>query len=138
MLVYFVAIWNFLWWFGIVYDHLVHFVSIWYVFPVLVSCTKKNLATLTKNVKYVPCRVFTMCTYVHCNAVIFVALFLLLVRRMKKIIGHSHLAEKWESRLCKHLTALEMTVLSQILSKCFIGSGVVVINTCTEINVYVS
>jgi hypothetical protein len=32
--------------FGICYDHLVHFVSIWYIFPVLVSCTKKNLATL--------------------------------------------------------------------------------------------
>jgi hypothetical protein len=25
---------------------LVHFVFIWYIFPVLVSCTKKNLATL--------------------------------------------------------------------------------------------
>jgi hypothetical protein len=28
------------------YDHLVHFVFIWYIFPALVSCTKKNLATL--------------------------------------------------------------------------------------------
>jgi hypothetical protein len=42
-----------LWPFGIFYDHLVHFVFIWYVlcsfgtfFPFLVSCTKKNLATL--------------------------------------------------------------------------------------------
>jgi hypothetical protein len=31
---------------GIFYDHLVNFVFIWYIFPVLVSCTKKNLATL--------------------------------------------------------------------------------------------
>jgi hypothetical protein len=37
---YFMAIWNILWRFGIFNDHLVHF------FPVLVSCTKKNLATL--------------------------------------------------------------------------------------------
>jgi hypothetical protein len=40
------AIWNILWIFGIFYDHSVHFVFIWYLFPVLVSCTKKNLATL--------------------------------------------------------------------------------------------
>jgi hypothetical protein len=26
--------------------HLVYFVIIWYIFPVLVYCTKKNLATL--------------------------------------------------------------------------------------------
>jgi hypothetical protein len=31
---------------GIFYDHLVHFVLIWYIFLVLVSRTKKNLATL--------------------------------------------------------------------------------------------
>jgi hypothetical protein len=31
---------------GIFYDHLVHFVFIWYIFPFLVSSTKKNLATL--------------------------------------------------------------------------------------------
>jgi hypothetical protein len=40
------AIWNILWRFGIFYDHLVHFVFIWYIFPVLVSCAEKNLATL--------------------------------------------------------------------------------------------
>jgi hypothetical protein len=41
------AIWTILLTFGIVYDHLVHFVFIGYIiFPVLVSCTKKNLATL--------------------------------------------------------------------------------------------
>jgi hypothetical protein len=27
--------------------HLVYFVVIWYISPILVSCTKKNLATLT-------------------------------------------------------------------------------------------
>jgi hypothetical protein len=31
---------------GLFYDHLVHFVGIWYIFPILVCCTKKNLATL--------------------------------------------------------------------------------------------
>jgi hypothetical protein len=43
---YFMAIWNISWRFGIFYDHLVDFVFIWYIFPVLVSCNKKNLATL--------------------------------------------------------------------------------------------
>jgi hypothetical protein len=32
--------------FGIFCSHLLHFRTIWYIFPVLVSCTKKNLATL--------------------------------------------------------------------------------------------
>jgi hypothetical protein len=39
------AIWNILQTFGIFYDHLVHLVIIWYIFPVWISCTKKNLAT---------------------------------------------------------------------------------------------
>jgi hypothetical protein len=43
ILIYFMAIWNTLRTFGIFYDHLVHFVFIWYIFPALVSCTKKNL-----------------------------------------------------------------------------------------------
>jgi hypothetical protein len=46
MLEYFLALWNILQTFGIFYDHLVHFVLIWYIFPVLESCTYKNLATL--------------------------------------------------------------------------------------------
>jgi hypothetical protein len=51
MLMYFMAIWNILQRFGIFYDHQVHFVFIWYIFPrFLVSCTKKNLATLLRNV----------------------------------------------------------------------------------------
>jgi hypothetical protein len=33
MLIYFMAIWNILQTLGIFYDHLVHFVSIWYIFP---------------------------------------------------------------------------------------------------------
>jgi hypothetical protein len=45
-----VAIWYILWPilcpFGIFCGHLVYFVSIWYIFPVLVGCTKKNLAAL--------------------------------------------------------------------------------------------
>jgi hypothetical protein len=43
---YFMAIWNILRAFGIFYSHLVHFMFIWKKNPVLVSCTKKNLATL--------------------------------------------------------------------------------------------
>jgi hypothetical protein len=46
MLVYVIATWS-------IYGHLVYFVALWYIlwlfgtfFPVLVSCTKKNLATL--------------------------------------------------------------------------------------------
>jgi hypothetical protein len=34
MLIYFRAIWNILWIFGIFYDHLVHFVFIWDIFSV--------------------------------------------------------------------------------------------------------
>jgi hypothetical protein len=49
ILLYFMAIWNVLRIYGISYDHLVHFVSIWYIFPVLVSCTKKHLATLFRE-----------------------------------------------------------------------------------------
>jgi hypothetical protein len=42
------------WPFGIFYGHCGYFVSIWYIwwfFPVLGSCTKKNLATLTTRGK---------------------------------------------------------------------------------------
>jgi hypothetical protein len=45
----FFAIWNILRTIGKFYDHLVHFVLIRYIFPVLVSRTKKNLATLNKR-----------------------------------------------------------------------------------------
>jgi hypothetical protein len=48
-LVYFTAIRNILRTYGIFYGHIIYFVAIWYIFPVLVCCTKKNLATL-----YVP------------------------------------------------------------------------------------
>jgi hypothetical protein len=50
MLIYFMALWNILQTFGIFSDHLVHFMLIWYIFPVLISCTKKNLATLVTDV----------------------------------------------------------------------------------------
>jgi hypothetical protein len=46
LFIHFMAVWNILWRFGMYHDHLVHFVFIWYVFPGLVSCTNKNLATL--------------------------------------------------------------------------------------------
>jgi hypothetical protein len=45
ILLYFLAVWNISWTFGIFYYHLEHFVIIWYIFPVLVPGTKKNLAT---------------------------------------------------------------------------------------------
>jgi hypothetical protein len=43
---FFIEIWYILQLFGIVNGHLVYFVLIWYIFPVLVRCNKKNLATL--------------------------------------------------------------------------------------------
>jgi hypothetical protein len=46
MPIYYMSIWNILRTFWIIYDHWVHFVIIWYIFSVLVLCTKKNLATL--------------------------------------------------------------------------------------------
>jgi hypothetical protein len=50
-LVYFTLIWYILCPFGIFYGHLVYFVVIWTIFPVLVRCSKKNLATLRFVVK---------------------------------------------------------------------------------------
>jgi hypothetical protein len=37
---YFMDIWNILRTFGIFYDQWIHFVLIWFIFPVLVSCIK--------------------------------------------------------------------------------------------------
>jgi hypothetical protein len=49
-LVYFTTHWCILQPIGVFYNHLVYFTTIWYIlwciFPVLVCCTKKNLATL--------------------------------------------------------------------------------------------
>jgi hypothetical protein len=42
---YFMAIWNILRTFGKFYNHVGNFMTIWYIFPVLVSRTNKNLAT---------------------------------------------------------------------------------------------
>jgi hypothetical protein len=52
------AVWNILRTFGKFYGHLVHFVFIWYIVQVLVSCTKKNLATLS------PTHLFKVNTYI--------------------------------------------------------------------------
>jgi hypothetical protein len=49
MLLSFVAIGNILLTPGLFYGLLVHFVFIWSICSVLVSCTKKNLATLLKT-----------------------------------------------------------------------------------------
>jgi hypothetical protein len=51
MLIHFMAIGNIWQTFGIFYHHLLHFVFIWYSFPLLVSYTKKNLATLVFGLK---------------------------------------------------------------------------------------
>jgi hypothetical protein len=45
------VIWNILRTFGKFYDHWVQLVMIWHIFPVLVSRTKKNLATLPRRQK---------------------------------------------------------------------------------------
>jgi hypothetical protein len=49
MSVYSMAIWSIFLPFGIVYGHLVHFPSFWCFLPVLVCCTKKNLANLARS-----------------------------------------------------------------------------------------
>jgi hypothetical protein len=49
MLVYFVAYWPFFRPIGIFYGKLLCFVAIWYIFPMLVCCAKKNLATLPET-----------------------------------------------------------------------------------------
>jgi hypothetical protein len=46
MLVYYLAVWSILRLFGMFLGHLVYFMIFWYIFPVLVCFTKKNLATL--------------------------------------------------------------------------------------------
>jgi hypothetical protein len=66
MFIYFMAIWNILWTFGIFFDHLVHFVFIWYIFPVWVSCTNKNLATLVFNPEATWANT-TIVSYVQCH-----------------------------------------------------------------------
>jgi hypothetical protein len=35
--------------FGIFYGHLIYFLNIRYIFPVLVRCSQKNLATLARD-----------------------------------------------------------------------------------------
>jgi hypothetical protein len=50
MFIYIMALLDILLRFGIFYDNVLHFVFIWYIFLILVSCTKKNLATLFLNV----------------------------------------------------------------------------------------
>jgi hypothetical protein len=46
ILVKFMTIWSYLRPFGIFRGNLVNFIVIWYIFPILVCCTKKNLATV--------------------------------------------------------------------------------------------
>jgi hypothetical protein len=47
----FVAMWNILQALGKFYHHLAYFVLIWYIFPRLVSRTKKNLAHSSPGIK---------------------------------------------------------------------------------------
>jgi hypothetical protein len=46
MFIYLIAIWNILWRLGIFYDHLVHFVFIWYIFPGLVIMYQEKSGNL--------------------------------------------------------------------------------------------
>jgi hypothetical protein len=52
MLMYYRAFWNILWKIRIFYHHLVLLCSFGTFFRVLISCTKKNLATLTLSEPY--------------------------------------------------------------------------------------
>jgi hypothetical protein len=47
---------------GLIYDHLVHFVFIWDIFPVLLSFNKKNLATLTPTNDFIKLHIKTNLT----------------------------------------------------------------------------
>jgi hypothetical protein len=47
--IFFMEIWSILQPFHMFYGHLVYFVVIWYLFPVLVYCTKKTMATLVPS-----------------------------------------------------------------------------------------
>jgi hypothetical protein len=44
-------IYHILWTFATFYGHLVYFLVIWYIIPILVSFSKKNLATLLSSGK---------------------------------------------------------------------------------------
>jgi hypothetical protein len=55
MLEHFMTMWSILWPCGRFCGHLVYFMVLWYIFPVLVCCTKKNLATLTRMGKMQRC-----------------------------------------------------------------------------------
>jgi hypothetical protein len=46
---YFMPVWYLYCQFGIFYGHLVFLWPCWYIFPNLVCCTKKNLATLVER-----------------------------------------------------------------------------------------
>jgi hypothetical protein len=58
LLIYFKAIWNILLTFGTLYDHLAHFGIF---FPVLVSRTKKSLATLPRVSSNYFCNAISCC-----------------------------------------------------------------------------
>jgi hypothetical protein len=66
---------------GILYGQLVYFVAIWYIFygylayifPILVLCTKKNLATLLLNAVNVKINGFRLLIYQLSNFRIFEA-----------------------------------------------------------------
>jgi hypothetical protein len=62
MLVKCMAIWSILWPSGRFYDIFVHVKVIWYILPVLVSCSKTNLATLVGGRAVQGCQIF-LCTY---------------------------------------------------------------------------
>jgi hypothetical protein len=55
--------WYILWTFGLFCSHLVYFMVIWYIFPVLLCCTKKNLATPVVKVEKIHLRIYLYVDY---------------------------------------------------------------------------
>jgi hypothetical protein len=73
--------WYVLWPFGTFYTHLRYFMTIWYIlcsigtfFPVLVSCNKKNLATLTGR------KIFAPFIYLQCHFRVLNSIYFVIVR----------------------------------------------------------
>jgi hypothetical protein len=66
------ASWSILQQYGILCGHLVDFMLVWYIFPVLVCCTKKNLATLAHSSLSLPANQIFSTWTASCQRVIFI------------------------------------------------------------------
>jgi hypothetical protein len=63
--------------FGIFCGHMVYLVVIWYIFPILVCCTKQNLSTLIKNTNHLIyfCAITYACDFQHFFPTFYVRVF---------------------------------------------------------------